>query len=489
MQQQPGVDSLFGSYMSDVAGAVSAGLAAAGAGASGMVAEQRSGSRQVHGIPSGYYGALSDAISRSHTPLGVNPMPASRHRFRDNRRSTSPRRKSSGTPPNPLRAHASLPQMQQDDEIYDDEIEQRFLKLENMQRSTAQFVALDHRAISAITEQINKIMTQYETNIDGLMKKTDGINNGLVQHVLSPIQRLHEASVEQNERIKCTQNVVIEHQRQLAELMTIARDIQQRVNQPPAQPRDNVQANPWTADTMKTVPSPTAARDFVAWPVETRQRETVTLDNGSSFRRWVRKAENDANDVQAWMVQPTMTTTQAAQQEPTGQNNAAAAAAPADQQAGQTQAPAQIPLHPPVTASAPTQQYPPTPTSWQGAAPGSVPFDPWAPDISAAQAARAGTGQSVDAEQASLDSHGMHPAAVGAVSYNIATPQAGGQQWTGGPAPPPAAPPGFGAGGGGGGGFPGNSGGGGGGGFPGNPGGGGAEEVNHMELRQQAIQT
>ena len=264
MQQHPGVETLLGSYMSDVAGAVSAGLAAAGAGASGMVAEQRSGLRPVHGIPSGYYGALSDAISRSHTPLGVNPMPANRHRFRDNKRSTSPRRKGSGTPPNPLRTHSNLPQTQQDDDIYDDELEQRFLKLENMQRSTAQFVALDHRAITSITEQINKIMVQYEANIDGLMKKTDGINNGLTLHVLNPIQRLHESSVEQNERIKSTQNVVVEHQRQLSELMTIALDIQRRVNQPPAQPRDNVQANPWTAETTHNVPSPTIVRDVVA---------------------------------------------------------------------------------------------------------------------------------------------------------------------------------------------------------------------------------
>ena len=72
------VDAMFGSYMSDVAGAVSAGLTAAGAGASGMVAEQVTAMRrgQTTGIPSGYYGALSEAFSRSHTPTGANPMPA-----------------------------------------------------------------------------------------------------------------------------------------------------------------------------------------------------------------------------------------------------------------------------------------------------------------------------------------------------------------------------------------------------------------------------
>ena len=98
------VSGMFGAFMQDMSNHVGAGLAAAGAGASGMVAEHRSGHGAKTGIRSDFYGELSHAFSRSCTPP-ANPQPPYRHRVRDGTvRSTSPRRSGpGGGPPNPLR--------------------------------------------------------------------------------------------------------------------------------------------------------------------------------------------------------------------------------------------------------------------------------------------------------------------------------------------------------------------------------------------------
>ena len=105
--------------------------------------------------------------------------------------------------------------MQYDEDEENELLEQRFLRLENLQRSTAQFVALDHRAITAITEQINKIMTQYDGNIHDLMNKTDTITSGLNDHVLQPISELKQVANVQHEMIRQTQNVVLDHKAKL----------------------------------------------------------------------------------------------------------------------------------------------------------------------------------------------------------------------------------------------------------------------------------
>ena len=433
-------DQYMDAYLADVHQAVGGG---AGAGASGMVAERvaaMNGMGESSRIPSGFYGGLAEAFSRSQTPPN-NPIPSQRHRFRGERRSTSPRRASLGTPPNPMRAHSNLPQLQYEEDMYNEDLERRFLKLENLQRSTAQFVAMDHRAITAVSEQINHIMTKTDANMSELMSKTDGIMSGLAGHVLVPIQQLKDASVEQYERIKMTQIVVEEHQRQLAELMAVARDIQVRVTQAPPIIQ---QSQPWpeAPASWQATKKPEAPTDFVAWPLQEaprmeRQREIVVLDNGQSFRRWAAPK----TDVQTWMM-GSQTTTQTSMEHPV---SSAQAAAPA---------------------------MAPTPTGNGACSYGSnVPFDPWANSVAEAKASAA----RIEAEQATLDEQQLpFPPGGGPTSYDISSPLQAGSPWTGGGAPRPAMPPGFGQGGGGGGPPTGPPLGGGGGGPPGGPPPGGA---------------
>ena len=159
----------YGDMMSD------SQFSAVHAGFPGMVAERQVWRSNGWSTPRGDYADLFSATTtpRSSTPVQQNIMPG-RHRSQvDMHRSSSPRGARRA------RSERVLPQGLLDEQLASEQLERRLAQIEASQRTNAQCGAREAAKVEVLTAAIEK-----------MSERLDKLTNGLVDHVLEPIQNL-----------------------------------------------------------------------------------------------------------------------------------------------------------------------------------------------------------------------------------------------------------------------------------------------------------